>query len=51
MIKEGKAEVSVLKTHDTWFGVTYQEDKEIVMKSFKELEEKGVYTNPLFPQA
>lgn len=51
MIKEGKAEVSVLKTHDTWFGVTYQEDKKIVMKSFKELEEKGVYTNPLFPQA
>ena len=51
MIKEGKAEVSVLKTHDTWFGVTYQEDKEIVMKSFKELDEKGVYTNPLFPQA
>ena len=51
MIKEGKAEVSVLKSHDTWFGVTYQEDKEIVMKSFKELEEKGVYTNPLFPQA
>lgn len=51
MIKEGKAEVSVLKTHDTWFGVTYQEDKEIVMESFKELEEKGVYTNPLFPQA
>lgn len=51
MIKEGKAEVSVLKTHDTWFGVTYQEDKEIVMKSFKELEEKGAYTNPLFPQA
>ena len=51
MIKEGKAEVSVLKTHDTWFGVTYQEDKEIVMKSFKELEEKGVYTNPLFSQA
>lgn len=50
MIKEGKAEVSVLKTHDTWFGVTYQEDKEIVMKSFKELEKKGIYTNPLFPQ-
>ena len=50
MIKEGKAEVSVLKTHDTWFGVTYQEDKEAVMKSFRELEEKGVYTHPLFPE-
>ena len=47
-IKENRAEVSVLKTHDTWFGVTYQEDKEMVMKSFKDLEEKGVYKNPLF---
>ena len=50
MIKEGKAEVSVLKTHDTWFGVTYQEDKEAVMKSFRELEKAGVYTHPLFPE-
>ena len=48
MIKENRAEVSVLKTHDTWFGVTYQEDKEMVMKSFKDLEDKGVYKNPLF---
>ena len=48
LIKENKAEVSVLKTHDTWFGVTYQEDKETVMESFRELVEKGVYKNPLF---
>ena len=51
LVKEGRATVRVLDTQDKWFGVTYQEDKEIVMKSFKELEEKGVYTNPLFPQA
>ncbi|MFQ6807583.1 MAG: NDP-sugar synthase [Blautia sp.] len=48
LIKENKAEVSVLKTHDTWFGVTYQEDKETVMESFRGLVEKGVYKNPLF---
>ena len=40
LIQENKAEVAVLKTHDTWFGVTYQEDKEKVMESFKELVKK-----------
>lgn len=29
LIKEGKAKVDVLDTKDTWFGVTYQEDKEV----------------------
>lgn len=48
LIKEGKAEVSVLKTHDTWFGVTYQEDKEKVVKAFQDLADKGVYTTPVF---
>ena len=27
MVKEGTAEVKVLKSHDQWFGVTYKEDK------------------------
>lgn len=48
LIQENKAEVAVLKTHDTWFGVTYQEDKEKVMESFKELVKKGVYKEQLF---
>ena len=47
-IKENRAEVSVLKTHDTWFWCNLSGDKEMVMKSFKDLEEKGVYKNPLF---
>lgn len=48
MIQEGKAQVAVLKTHDTWFGVTYQEDKEKVMESFKELVRQGIYKEQLF---
>lgn len=48
LIKENKAEVSVLKTHDTWFGVTYQEDKETVMEAFSKLVKKGIYQAPLF---
>ena len=40
--------VNVLETKDTWFGVTYQEDKEVVIKAFKELTEAGVYPNGLY---
>lgn len=42
-LKEGKASVTVLKTHDKWFGVTYKEDKESVVNSFKALIDAGAY--------
>lgn len=48
LIKEGTAKVEVLETKDTWFGVTYQEDREIVKKAFQELTEKGVYPKSLY---
>lgn len=38
----------VVKTNDTWFGVTYQEDKATVMEAFKELVKKGVYSEHLY---
>ena len=47
-IQKGKAEVSVLETKDKWFGVTYKEDKPLVMASFKALVEAGVYKEKLF---
>lgn len=47
-IQNGKAEVSVLETKDKWFGVTYKEDKPLVMASFKALVEAGVYKEKLF---
>ena len=47
-IQSGKAEVTVLETKDKWFGVTYKEDKQIVMDSFKALVEAGVYKEKLF---
>lgn len=37
LIKDGKAKVDVLETKDTWFGVTYQEDKAVVTAAFKNL--------------
>ena len=48
LLKEKKAEVTVLTSKDRWFGVTYKEDKEMVVRSFRELYEKGVYPEQLF---
>ncbi|MEE8885942.1 MAG: sugar phosphate nucleotidyltransferase [Eubacteriales bacterium] len=43
MLHDGRAEVQVLKTDETWFGVTYQEDKDSVKKAFRKLTDDGVY--------
>lgn len=43
LLKEGKVDVKVLKSHDKWFGVTYKEDKELVVKEVKKLVEQGMY--------
>jgi dTDP-glucose pyrophosphorylase len=48
LVKENKVEVSVLKTSDRWFGVTYKEDKEAVVNSIRALIDKGVYPSKLF---
>lgn len=47
-IQNGRADVSVLETNDKWFGVTYKEDKPLVMASFKALVDAGVYKEKLF---
>ena len=43
LIREGKADVKVLDNTDKWYGVTYKEDKEDVVRAFRMLKEKGVY--------
>ena len=48
LIKNGSAKVDVLETKDSWFGVTYQEDKETVMNAFKDLTDAGVYPQGLY---
>ena len=40
--------VKVLKTNDTWYGMTYHEDVATVKDSFKKMLEKGVYKADLF---
>ena len=48
LLEEGRATVKVLETHDKWFGVTYKEDKQSVVDSFKKLIADGVYKEKLF---
>lgn len=48
LIKENKAKVTVLKTEDKWFGVTYKEDKEMVVSCFLDLVRRGIYPEKLF---
>ena len=43
LLKEGKAEVTVLKSIDRWYGVTYKEDKETVVKAIQNLKNEGKY--------
>ncbi len=47
LLKENKATVSVLETHDKWFGITYAADKDKVIEEFKKLVGQGVYPSPL----
>lgn len=48
LIHQGKVKVSVLSTDSQWFGVTYQEDKEKVVKAIQKLIDAGEYGSKLF---
>lgn len=48
LINEGLARMSVLQTDESWFGVTYQEDKPKVLSAIRALVDKGRYPVPLW---
>ena len=48
LIKEGKLKVEVLSTPERWFGVTYQEDKPMVLKQFADFQSSGKYPEKLW---
>jgi len=43
VVREGRAGVKVLQTPEKWFGVTYKEDRTMVINSLIKLLEAGVY--------
>lgn len=48
LLEQGKMSVKVLKTNDTWYGMTYHEDVAAVKDSFKKMLKNGVYKADLF---
>ncbi|MFR5602102.1 MAG: sugar phosphate nucleotidyltransferase [Lachnospiraceae bacterium] len=48
LVKTGRARVTVLKTSDKWFGVTYKEDKPAVVEAIRKLIADGVYGEKLY---
>ena len=43
LLVEDRATVTVLETTDKWYGVTYKEDKPLVMAAIQEMKDKGIY--------
>ena len=48
MIKSGKATCQVLDTTAKWFGVTYADDRQMVVDKIQALVDAGIYPNKLF---
>ena len=48
LLNQGKISVKVLKSNDTWYGMTYKEDVASVKLSFKKMLENGAYKADLF---
>jgi dTDP-glucose pyrophosphorylase len=48
LIQQKQATVKVLRSNDKWFGVTYKEDKPLVVAKIKELVGAGVYPAKLW---
>ncbi len=47
-INTGLSSVKVLNSPDKWFGVTYQEDRPVVIGRLKQMTDEGLYPGPLF---
>jgi NDP-sugar pyrophosphorylase family protein len=48
LVGAGKASVKVLSTPEHWFGVTYPQDKSVVVEGLRRLVENGVYPEKLW---
>ena len=48
LLAQGKAQVTVLSSADKWYGVTYKEDKEMVVNAIRTMTEQGQYPSPLW---
>ncbi|WP_394922334.1 NDP-sugar synthase [uncultured Robinsoniella sp.] len=50
LLEEQKATVEVLKSSDRWYGVTYKEDKQVVVEAVKNFKKQGLYPERLWEE-
>ena len=50
LLQEKKATVKVLKSEDKWYGVTYKEDKPMVMDAVQKMKDQGLYPQKLWEE-
>ncbi len=50
LLGEGRATVAVLKSADKWYGVTYKEDKPVVVAAIRKMKEDGLYPERLWEE-
>lgn len=50
LLGEDKATVQVLKSTDRWYGVTYKEDKPVVVAAIQSLKDSGLYPEKLWEE-
>ena len=48
LLAEGRATVTVLESEDKWYGVTYKEDKPVVVAAVQALKDEGLYPQKLW---
>lgn len=48
LLAENKASVTVLKSHDKWYGITYKEDKPVIVKAIQAMKDEGIYPQSLW---
>ena len=51
LVEADQATVAVLKSADKWYGVTYKEDKPVVMAAIQRMKEDGLYPMHLWEEA
>ena len=50
LLGDGRATVAVLASKDKWYGVTYKEDKPVVVQAVRALKDKGLYPQNLWEE-
>jgi UTP-glucose-1-phosphate uridylyltransferase len=49
LVKSRRATVKILNNHDPWFGITYPEDRALVVSKITELMREDIYPEKLWP--